>query len=137
MAEKNNIILCDTNVIIETFRNNKVVIDELEKIGYDNITISVITVAELLFGARNKQEFLKIKKRIDKISIIPVNTGISDIFHKLIEDYSLSHSIGIPDSFIAATAIHYTFELFTFNTKDFKFIPVLRIYNYANTKGNH
>ena len=132
MAKKSNIILCDTNVIIEAFRNNKVVIDELEKIGYDNITISVITVAELLFGARNKQEFLKIKKRIDKISIIPVNTGISDIFHKLIEDYSLGHSIGIPDSFIAATAIHYKFELFTFNTKDFKFISVLRIYKFDN-----
>jgi predicted nucleic acid-binding protein len=129
MAKKSDIVICDTDVIIEAFRNNKQVIDELAKIEYNNIAISIITFAELLAGARNKIEFNRIYKQVSTINILEINSHISNIFNKLITDYSLSHSIGIPDSLIAATAIYYSTELFTFNRKHFHFIPELKLYN--------
>jgi len=43
-------------------------------------------------------------------------------------DYSLSHRPSIPDMLIAATAVNDNFELYTLNTKDFKFIPNMRLY---------
>jgi len=43
--------------------------------------------------------------------------------------YSLSHKVSIPDMLIAATAISHDLELYTLNTKDFKFIPELNLYS--------
>jgi predicted nucleic acid-binding protein len=42
--------------------------------------------------------------------------------------YSLSHKASIPVMLIAATAIANNIELYTLNTKDFKFIPELSLY---------
>ena len=131
MAKASSIVLCDTNILIEAFRNNKLVIEEFDKIKYENIAISVITIAELLFGARNKQEYNEIRRRIDKIRIFSIDTDISNIFHKLVEDYSLSHSIGIADSLIAATSLSHNIKLFTLNIKDFHFIPDLVIHSMS------
>ena len=55
-------ILIDTNIIIEFYKNNALVIEELRTIGINNLAISVITQAELYYGAFNKSELLKIKK---------------------------------------------------------------------------
>ncbi|HPQ55416.1 MAG TPA: hypothetical protein PK253_19345 [Spirochaetota bacterium] len=40
----------------------------------------------------------------------------------LCERYAKSHSLSIPDATIAATSITRNFTLFTYNTKDFRFI---------------
>ncbi len=37
------IILCDTDVIIELYRNNQKIIKELNKIGENNLAISIIS----------------------------------------------------------------------------------------------
>ena len=58
-----SIILCDTNILIEFYKNNQNIIAELEKIGSKNIALSVVTAGELLFGALNKKETKTIKKR--------------------------------------------------------------------------
>ncbi len=57
-------ILCDTNILIELFRDNRAVRDELQKIGLDNLAVSVVTTAEIYYGARDKTELAKIKKRL-------------------------------------------------------------------------
>ncbi len=86
-------------------------------------------MAELLNGARNKIEYNKLRLKIEHIRVIPVDENISDIFISLVEKYSLSHHIGIPDTFIAATSLFYNVELYTLNQKDFKFIPNLKLYH--------
>jgi predicted nucleic acid-binding protein len=55
-------ILCDTNIFIEFYRNNEDVINELQNIGVSNLSVSAITIGELYFGARDRRELLKIKK---------------------------------------------------------------------------
>lgn len=57
-------ILCDTNVIIETLKGDEKNIKIIEGIGLENIAISSVTVMELYFGALNKRELSKIKKHL-------------------------------------------------------------------------
>lgn len=79
-------------------------------------------------GARNKTEFTKIVNKINNIPILEITSHISKLFHQLIIKFSLSYSTGIPDVFIAATAIFHNYELYTFNRKHFIFIPELSLY---------
>ena len=43
--------------------------------------------------------------------------------------YSLSHKLSIPDALIAATALNYDIELYTYNIKDFRFIDGIKLYS--------
>ena len=42
--------------------------------------------------------------------------------------FKLSHNLQIPDAIIGAMSIVYDIELFTYNTKDFKFLPGIKLY---------
>lgn len=127
-------ILCDTNIIIELFKGDKSTIDLVEKIGIDTISISVITEMELLFGALNNNELKKIKKYLSSLEIVHIDLLISETALGLIEKYSKSHHLQIPDSIIAATSLVYGMELFTYNIKDFKYIKDLKLHVYGMKK---
>ena len=101
---------------------------DLRQIGLQNLAVSVITVAELYYGALNKAELRKIKKHLALMHQIPVTRDISLRFLELMEMYALSHRPGIPDVLIAATALDHDLSLFTLNVKDFRFIPDLKIH---------
>ena len=62
------------------------------------------------------------------VTVYGLNDAVSAIFIELMSCYSLSHKVSIPDMLIAATAISHDLELYTLNTKDFKFIPELNLY---------
>jgi len=121
-------LLCDTNIFIEMYRRNAVICTELEKIGHDNIAVSDVTRAELFYGAINKSELKMICNDLDQVSTLHINTEISEMAVSLVEQYCLSHKLDIEDALIAATAIYHNIELFTLNTKDFKFIPNIKLY---------
>ena len=120
-------ILCDTDVIIEILKGNKRTINIIESIGLENIAISSVTVMELYFGALNKSELNKIKKHLQALNIVHFDTDISESAIKLIERFSKSHGLQIPDAIIAATAMTSKIKLFTFNLKDFKYIDGLKL----------
>ncbi len=122
-------ILCDTNILIEFYKATPVVMQTLHRIGSANIAVSVITKAELFYGARDKQELVKIERHLSLCRCYGLNETISTLFIKLMSRYSLSHKVSIPDMLIAATAISDELELYTLNTKDFKFIPELNLYS--------
>jgi len=88
----------------------------------------VVTQAELYFGALNKKELDEIRRHLSLISLLPVSEGISSQFILLMETYSLSHKLSIPDALIAATAIEYGLPLYTLNVRDFRFIQNLQLY---------
>ena len=121
-------ILCDTNILIEFYKDTQHVIDELHHIGQQQLAISSITSAELYYGAINKEELQKIKRHLSLLHLFPLNTEISSVFIELMEKYSLSHKLSIPDALIASTALVYKTELYTFNVKDFRFISGLELY---------
>jgi len=66
-------ILCDTNILIEFYKNNNAIFQELRQIGSHNLTISVITRAELYYGAINKNELNRIQKHLDLLQNIPID----------------------------------------------------------------
>ncbi len=122
-------ILCDTDIFIEAFKNNTLATDSLRRIGFPNIALSAITLMELYFGALNKRELAKIKSRLQKLEIINLNQKITETAINMIERYAKSHSLHIPDALIAATAICRGMQLLTYNVKDFKFVEGIKLYS--------
>lgn len=89
--------------------DNEIIVQSLHDIGKENIALSAITEAELLYGALNSQELRKLQKHL-----------------AMCKRYSLNAAI--PDLLIGATAIVNNLELFALNTKDFRFIPEIKLY---------
>ncbi len=121
-------ILCDTNILIEFYKDNPQIRTSLREIGQINVAVSVITEAELYFGAFNKAELHKLKKHLSLLQRLPISISISTTFLELMETYTLSHNLSIPDALIAATALEHNVPLYTLNLKDFRYIPNLSLY---------
>ncbi len=121
-------ILCDTDVIIEYLKGNETTKKIFDKLERANIALSAITLMELYYGALNKRELNKIKRALSEFSILPLNEEITEIAINLIEKYSKSHGLKIPDALIASTAIYYDLSLWTYNIKDFRFIENLSLF---------
>jgi predicted nucleic acid-binding protein len=128
LAQTTPMILCDTNILIEFYKNNTQIVQELHHLGQDQLAISIVTQAELYFGAFNKQELKEIKQHLSLLHQISFDLSISKEFLKLVEIYSLSHKLSLPDALIASTALVHDLELYTLNVKDFQFIPNLKLY---------
>jgi hypothetical protein len=122
-------ILCDTNVIIEALKKNPVVIQAIEKIGLEQIAISVVTVMELYYGALHRAELKKIKRHLSSLRIFQIDEAISVAASELIERYAKSHGLQIPDALIAATTINRGLQLYTGNTKDFIYIEKISLWS--------
>jgi len=66
---------------------------------------------------------------VKNYNIIHFNDITSKLAVNLVEKYYLSHGLLIPDAIIAATAITFDIKLFTYNLKDFKFLPGIQLYD--------
>ena len=126
------LILCDTNIFISWFRGDMETVSRLERIGLEHILIPSVAVMELVQGTRNNSETIRLKKKLKAYHIIHFNEITSKLAIGLIEQYRLSHGLLIPDAIIAATAITFNLKLFTYNLKDFKFIPGIRLYDFES-----
>lgn len=71
-------ILFDTNILIEIYKQNIKIIETVKMIGQENIVISDVTCAELFYGARNKIELQTIRKDLDKLIVLPIIESISN-----------------------------------------------------------
>jgi predicted nucleic acid-binding protein len=120
-------MLLDTNIIIELFKGNAAILKSLE--NKEELFISSVTVMELYFGALNKKELSKIKEALKAFKILHFNELISLKATELVEVYSKSHGLMIPDAIIAATAIVNSTPLATLNLKDFRYIKELKLHS--------
>jgi len=120
--------LCDTNILIEFYKENPKVISNLRSIGESNIAISIVTSGELLFGAFNKRELNQISRDIDKLNLLYISQPIWNRFIELMNQYVLIHRLSMPDGLIAATCLVEEIPLYTHNLKDFKFIDGLKLH---------
>ncbi len=120
-------ILIDTNIIIELLKGNQQIIERIRLLSNEDLCISVVTYAELIFGARNKTEQLKLEHKLNELLVVDIDLQISKIFINLMKNYSLSHKLNIPDALIASTAIVTKSKVFTLNLKDFRYIPDIEL----------
>ena len=88
----------DTNILIEVFKGNSIVISIVQGLEPSRIAISAITEMELYYGALNKLELQRIKKNLDHFDICHLTTAISTTAVTLIEKHSKSHNLQIPDA---------------------------------------
>lgn len=120
-----DIVLCDTDVIIEYFNNNTSLLLFLDGLGIEKLIISSITRAEVQQGARDKSHLAKINRVLNKFPTLDIDDNTSRCFSKLFERYFLSHKCSIPDVLNASAALTFELPFFTLNTRDYKYISGL------------
>ena len=119
-------ILLDTNILIEIYRDNVNIASIVDNMP--DIAVCDVVRAELFYGARNKRELQEITTDLEGLTVLPLLPQISEIAVNLVKTYCLSHKLEFADALIAATAIIHNAELFTLNRKDFSYIPNLKLY---------
>lgn len=127
--------LIDTDIIIFALRGDKTVLAKFEENKNIPISISMITYAELVFGAKRSQNertnMLKVNRIREIYPVEELNIGIMELFADIKANmYSKAMRIEDLDLFIAATAIYKGLTLVTNNTKHFKNIPLLKLENW-------
>lgn len=121
-------VLCDTNIFISAFNGRQDTIDQLDKIGLEEVVLSAVTVMELLQGMGNKEELARLKKKIRYYDVVQMDERISATATEFVERYKLSHGLTIPDAIIGATSVVHQIPLFTYNLRDFDFLPGIVLY---------
>ena len=127
--------LIDTDIIIFALRGDKTVLARFEENKNIPISISMITYAELVFGAKRSQNertnMLKVNRIREIYPVEELNIGIMELFADIKANmYSKAMRIEDMDLFIAATAIYNDLTLVTNKTKHFKNIPLLKLENW-------
>ncbi|MBC6713070.1 PIN domain-containing protein [Treponema sp. Marseille-Q3903] len=127
--------LIDTDIIIFALRGDKTVLAKFEENKNIPISISMITYAELVFGAKRSQNertnMLKVNRIREIYPVEELNIGIMELFADIKANmYSKAMRIEDMDLFIAATAIYNDLTLVTNKTKYFKNIPLLKWENW-------
>ncbi len=123
----NKRMLCDTCILIDFVNGRSRQLVDLHSHNIQ-LFISPIIELELLQGARNKAEMLKLEKILAMFRHLEMPPEVFNLARQLIRQYSLSYGLRLADALIAATALVYGLELLTINQKDFRFVPELVLY---------
>ena len=123
-----SLVICDTNIFISLFKEFSETIAQLKAIGDDQVLISSISVMELYRGMENKKELKAMESKIKRYNVLHFNEQVSIKAIELVHTFKLSHNLQIPDAIIGAMSVAYNIPLFTYNKKDFQFIPGIKIY---------
>ena len=129
--------LIDTDIIIFALRKDKSVLIKFEENKNIPISISMITYAELIFGAKRsqneQQNMIKVRHIRDLYPIEDLNEGVMEVFAD-IKAKMFNNGIRIEDMdlLIAATAIYNDLTLVTNNVKHFEKIPYLKLENWKS-----
>lgn len=121
------IYLCDTCILIDYLKGNSDIRQKLSDDRKQGLGMSSVTYMELMVGALNKREAGIIKKAFSDFEIVEISEAISARARNLIEKFTKSHGLLIPDALIAASALELQMPLYTANIRDFRFIPDLSL----------
>jgi tRNA(fMet)-specific endonuclease VapC len=128
--------LLDTNICVYFLNKNPAVINRLQQIADDDIAVSIISIAELKFGAYNSH---KIESNLEKvehfkniIQTIGITSDIADQFGR-IKTYLRTHGMIVDDFdiLIGATAIVHQLTVVTRNTKHFINMPEIMLADWS------
>ena len=118
-------LLVDTNILVGVLRNVDAAVNWLA--NQKRVPrASVVTLTELLAGARSQSEEMDILDLVGPMKPLPVTTAIAITagLHK--KQYGRTHGTGLPDALIAATAQHHDLKLATLNIKHFPMFKGLK-----------
>jgi len=117
--------LLDTDILVDFFRGYDKAVAFVNRHN-DRIILSSIVVAELFAGVKGNAEQAALQDFISLFPVVPVNTEIAKVGGLYKRDYSKSHSVGLADAIIAATAELENAELKTQNTRHYPMLKKLK-----------
>jgi len=125
-------VIIDTNIFIDHLRigDSKYLQTLLSKNHISDLYLSVLTIQELYTGqsTKNLKNELILQKLISPFSIVYYDEQVAKLAGEIARDSK--KVITFVDSAIAASAILNNATLVTLNTKDFKKIKGLQLYNW-------
>jgi predicted nucleic acid-binding protein len=118
-------VIFDTDVLIWALRGN-----EHAALAIDAATdraISVVSLMELLQGARSKQEARQIRQSLRSLGflVLPLSEAVGAGAVAIVERHALSDGVQVADALIAATALEVRLPLCTGNARHFRSIAAL------------
>ena len=126
-----NLVLIDTDVLIEVGRGVKEAVICLQQIEQKaSPAISTISQMELTIGCSSKSELRSLDRFLSRFRIVKLNEQISDTAIDLLHRYRLSHGLLIADALIAATELSLDASFLTRNQRDYRFIKGLSLLMY-------
>ncbi|MFN0318344.1 MAG: type II toxin-antitoxin system VapC family toxin [Burkholderiales bacterium] len=128
--------LLDTDTIIYSMKGNANVQKHLRQHSAVPLSVSVITLMELYYGARKSQRvsanLAKIKTLEQSIEVIPVGAESTEIFGLLKAGLELAgNRMDDFDLIIAACALAHNLTLVTNNMKHFQRVEGLKLANWT------
>jgi len=120
-------MLVDTDVIIWNLRGNEAAATLLDE--SPRFLISAVSYMELVQGLRDKAEFRALRQALHfwQAEIRAIDQSICSRAIYLVEQYALSHNLGMADALIAATALDIGTALTTANQKHYRHIDGLEL----------
>lgn len=113
--------LLDTNVIIDAIndkKNRNLSLIALAEQGH-TLACCPVNVAEVYAGLRPKEE-QRTADLLRSLQLYPITFPVAELAGRMKRDYGRKgKTLSIPDTIVAAVALHYHLTLITDNIKDF------------------
>ncbi len=128
--------IIDTNTCIEYFKHRHGVAERMSQADRDDLCVSEVTIAELLYGAvhsKSVDRHLREVRELQRdIAVLPISDSLNeyaDIRHALTSQGLIVEDF---DILIGATARHYGLIAVTDNLKHFNPMPGVQVENWVN-----
>lgn len=130
-----NTYVLDTDTCIYWLNGKESLRQKVKKIGFHQLRTTIITVAELRYGAHKSQRIEENLQKIDdflkKVQVLPLDRESADQFGKIKATLQRAgQPCGDFDMLIAAITLRYDGILVTNNIEHFKRIDGLRYENW-------
>jgi tRNA(fMet)-specific endonuclease VapC len=127
MAKKLRVVLLDSGVFFRYLRRHPDIVSELDKIGFENLGITSVSVGETYQGMFGREK-ARTQQALNRMTVYHIDTLASRLFVQLMAGH-YEKGLQVPDAMIAAVALTNDVELFTLNRNDFSYIPGIKLYN--------
>jgi predicted nucleic acid-binding protein len=110
-------VLLDSDILIDYLRGLSAARNYFKSV--DAAAISVVSVTELVSGARNNEEEAAMNELFSTMHIVGVDEKIAREGGRLRRQFLRSHNVETADALIAATSILHRLQLVTLNRRHY------------------
>jgi predicted nucleic acid-binding protein len=119
-------LLLDTNILIDFLRSRSEATQYVRSL-IDRPYLSSVTVAELYAGVREGKERVQLEALVSGFRVVPLTTKMAVAGGLYMRQFAKSHSVGLADGLIAATASEIGARLVTLNQRHFPMLADLLV----------
>lgn len=128
--------LLDTNTCIYALKQQGGVIDRLGEHSPDDLVVSIVTVAELWFGAKKSKRPESNRRRIDAflkpLEVLPFDHEAAEVYAEVrLALERVGRPIGERDLLIASIGLARGLTIVTHNVSEFGRVPGLKVEDWT------